>query len=131
MNLRNKKQLASKVLKAGTHRILFDKNSLKDIKEAITKQDIKDLFSEGIISIKPIKGRKKIIKRKNKGGPGKIKKKVNKRKQNYVKTTRKLRAYLKELKNNNKITNEKYYELRKQLKNKIFKTRDSLKEHLK
>ena len=97
-NLNKKKELAAKTLKVGKNRISFNQDNLSDIKEAITRQDIKDLYAEGIISIKPIKGRKKVEKRKRQRGPGKIKKKVNKRKQVYVKITRKLRSYLSELK---------------------------------
>lgn len=131
MNLRNKKQLASKVLKVGANRIVFDLDSLKDIKEAITKQDIKDLFAEGIISIKDKKGRRKVVRRKNKRGPGKIKKKIKRKKQDYVKITRKLRATLKTLKDSNEITGEKYKELRKKVRDKAFKSKTSLKEFIK
>ena len=69
--MNKKKVLASKVLKVGKGRIIFDINRLDEIKEAITKQDIRDLHSQGAIKIREIKGR------------GKIKKKVNKRKQEH------------------------------------------------
>ncbi len=130
MNLRKKKQLAAKVLKVGKNRICFASDKLPEIKEAITKQDIKDLYKEGIISIKPVKGRRKVKKRKTKRGPGKIKKKVNKRKQTYVKITRKLRAYLKGLKNQGQINRELYRELRKKIRMRAFKSKAHLKEYL-
>lgn len=130
MNLRTKKQLASKVLKVGKNRIHFDSDKFAEIKEAITKQDIKDLHSAGFISIKPIKGRKKIVRRKTKRGPGKIKKKVNKRKQTYVKITRKLRKYLKELKIQGIIRKELFQELRKKIRMKDFRSKMHLKEYL-
>ena len=79
MNLRNKKVLAAKTLGVGKNRIYFSGQGFKEIKEAITRQDIKDLYNEKIIKIKPIKGRKKVQKRKRRRGPGKIKKKLNKR----------------------------------------------------
>jgi len=131
MNLRTKKQLAAKVLKVGKNRIQFDSDRLPEIKEAITKQDIKDLHQGGFILIKPIKGRKKVVKRKTKRGPGKIKKKVNKRKQTYVKITRKLRDYLKQLKNQGVIKNELFWGLRKKIRMKDFKSKAHLKEYLK
>jgi len=130
MNLRTKKQLAAKVLKVGKNRIHFASDKFPEIKEAITKQDIRDLHAEGFISIKPIKGRKKIKKRKTKRGFGKIKKKVNKRKQIYVKITRKLRKYLKELKNQGMIEKELYWELRKKIRMRAFKSKAHLREHL-
>ncbi len=130
MNLSKKKQLASKVLKTGKKRIHFNSENLAEIKEAITKQDIKDLYKEGIITIKPIKGRKRIKKRKTKRGPGKIKKKVKKRKQTYVKITRKLREYLRHLKKQGIITNELFLELRKKIRMRDFRSKAHLKEHL-
>ncbi|MFA5173788.1 MAG: 50S ribosomal protein L19e [Candidatus Pacearchaeota archaeon] len=128
MKLDKKKELASRVLKAGKHRIQFNINHLAEIKEAITKQDIRDLHSEGIIVVKPIKGRKKIVKRKTRRGPGKIRKTIKKRKQNYVKLTRKLRAYVLALKNTGKITREQYIDARKKIKMKAFRSKAHLKE---
>lgn len=130
MNLSKKKQLASKVLKTGKKRIHFNSDNLAEIKEAITKQDIKDLHAEGIITIKPIKGRKRIKRRKTRRGPGKIKKTVRRRKQTYVKITRKLREYLKHLKERGLITNELFLKLRKKIRMRDFRSKAHLKEHL-
>lgn len=131
MNLSKKKALAAKALKVGKNRIQFNIEGLSEIKEAITKEDIKILKQEGIITIKPIKGRQKIKKRKTRRGPGKIKKKVNNRKQTYVKITRKLRGYLKELKNRGVLDKELYWKLRKRVRMKDFKSKTSLKDYLK
>ena len=75
-NLDKKKRLAAKVFNVGIERICFDVERLSEIKEAITKQDIKDLFSAGAITIKEISGRRTNVKRKTKRGPGKIKLKI-------------------------------------------------------
>jgi len=130
MKLDRKKELAAKALRVGKGRIVFNKEGLTEIKEAITKQDIKDLHSEGIISIKPVKGRTKIKKRKTQRGPGKIKKKLNKRKQEYVKITRKLREYIHRLKEQLIIENELYKDLRKKIRMRIFKSKANLKDYL-
>ncbi len=130
MNLSNKRTLAAKALKVGKNRVVFNSEGISEIKEAITKQDIKDLVREGIISIKPVKGRKKVKKRKTKRGYGKIKKKVNKRKQEYVKITRKLRKYIMELRNKGEIERELYWDLRKKIKMRNFKSRANLREYL-
>lgn len=130
MNLAKKKHLAAKTLKVGKNRIIFNQDSTAEIKEAITKQDIKTLFEEGIIGIKPVKGRRKLVKRTRRKGPGKIKKKINHRKQIYVKLVRKLRKYLKELKIKNEITLDLYKELRKKIKMKAFRSRAHLREYL-
>ena len=72
MNLRKKKILAAKTLGVGKNRILFMHNALNEIKEAITKQDIKSLHGEGAIQIRPIHGRKRIEQRKRNAGWGKL-----------------------------------------------------------
>lgn len=130
MKLDKKKRLAAKVLNVGVKRIILMGDRLDEIKEAITKQDIKDLYKSGAINIREIKGRKKIKKRKNKRKVGKIKKKINMRKQEYVKITRKLRAYIKELKNQERLTKEEYGDLRKKICIRDFKSKAQLKEFL-
>lgn len=130
MNLKNKKELAKKVLKVGKNRIIFNPEGLNEIKEAITKQDILNLQQEGIISIKPIRGRRKITKRKTKRGPGKVRKTIRNRKQVYVKLTRKLRDYLKILRNRGIIERDLYKDLRKKIKIRYFKNKAHLKDYL-
>ncbi len=130
MNLAKKKELASKTLKVGKEKIQFDKDRLDEIKEAITKQDIRDLKESGAISIKEPSGRKKQVKRKTRRRVGKIKVKVKKRKQEYVKLVRKLRQYLKELKKQDKITGEDYREKRKKIRNKVYKSKRNLKQEI-
>ena len=63
MNLRRKKELASRALKVGKERISFVESRLDEVKEAITKQDIHDLKKDGAIEIKNISGRRKIKKK--------------------------------------------------------------------
>lgn len=131
MNLNKKKALAAKVLNVGKGRIIFKSENLKELKEAITRQDIKQLYSEGIVKIREIKGRRKIIKRKYRRGPGKIKMKVNKRKQEYVKITRKLRGYLASLRNMGLIDRELYKKIRTKIRMRDFKSKFNMKEYLK
>ncbi len=130
MNLRKKRILASKVLNVGKNRIIFSNEALSEIKEVVTRQDIKGLYEDGLIRIKPFKGKKKVKKRKTKRGSGKIKKKVRNRKQIYVKITRKLRSYIKELKNRDVISKDLYYDLRKKIRSRYFKSKTNLKDYL-
>jgi len=130
MNLGKKKTLVAKVLKIGKGRVKFVKSRVDEIKEALTKQDMRDLINEGAIEIKQIKGRRKNISRKNKRGAGKIKKKVNKRKQEYVKITRKLRGYTGELYHQGKLTLEEVKEIRKGIRNRAFKSKANLQLYL-
>ena len=130
MNLEKKKILASKVLGVGKARVVFSTARLNEIKEAITKQDIRDLFAAGAITIKEVKGRKKIVTRKRRRGPGKIQVKVNNRKRIYMTATRKLRGHIFSLRNNGNLSLEDYRDLRKKIRNRFFKSKAHLKEYL-
>jgi len=129
MNLSKKKKLAAETLRVGKERILFVEPRLDEIKEAITKEDIRQLVSDGAILIKEIKGRKKVNKRKRKNS-GKIKKKINKRKRDYVIMTRKLRKYVSGAKREGKLSREQVIEIRKKIRNKGFKDSAHLKNYV-
>ncbi len=130
MNLKKKKQLAVKALKVGEKRIMFLEPRLEEIKEAITKQDIRDLKDEGAIIIKEIKGKKKVDKRKRRRGAGKIRKKVNIRKKQYVTMTKKLRTYVVGLVKVGQLNKEEATDIRKKIRNKFFRSRVHLKEYV-
>lgn len=130
MNLRKKKELARRTLNVGKERIVFMASRLEDIKEALTKQDIRDLKTDGAIVIKEVKGRKKTVKRKTRKGPGKIKKKVNTRKQDYVIMTRKLRSYVAEMKKQGRLSPEEVKDIRNKIRNRIFRSKAHLKQHI-
>ncbi len=130
MNLSKKKALAIRTLKVGKARIAFISSRINEIKEAITKQDIRDLKNNGAIIIKDIKGRKKNVKRKRKRSYGNIKKKVKNRKQEYVIMTRKLRKYVSEMRKQEKVSRDEYYDIRKKIRNRIFKSRAHLKDYI-
>ena len=55
MNLRKKKALAARTFGVGVSRVEFMEPRLEEIKEAITKQDIRDLVKDGAIKIKNIR----------------------------------------------------------------------------
>jgi len=129
MNLNKKKSLAIRTLKVGKERIVFLKPRLDEIKEAITKQDIRDLQKEGAIVIKEIKGKKKVEKKNNRS-VGNIRKKVNRRKQDYVIMTRKLRKYVVEMKKQGKLSQEDVVDIRKKIRNKAFRSKAHLKEYI-
>ena len=129
-NLNKRKTLAAKVLGVGEGRILFDTSRLEEIKEAITKQDIRDLYAEGLIMIKPAKGRGTHKKRTTRRGPGKIKMTVRTGKRDYIVLVRKFRRYVEELRRLGKIDMKKYNELRVRIKAREFKDKGHLREHI-
>jgi large subunit ribosomal protein L19e len=130
MNLANKKALAGRALKIGKARIVFLASRIAEIKEAITKQDIRDLKTDGAIVVKEVTGHKKVVKRKRARGPGKIKKKVSKRKQEYVIMTRKLRRYVAEMKKQGMLSPEEIKDIRNKIRNRIFRSKAHLKDYI-
>jgi len=128
MNLRKKKALAAKTLGVGIDRIVLNNERLSEIHELITRQDIRDLHVSGAIAIKLIKGRSKKQKRKTRRRYGSIKKKIKNGKTHYIRLTRKLRAYIEEMRKQNKITEEQYKTIRKQIKASVFRSKSHLKE---
>ncbi len=131
MNLKKKKELAARTLGVGKNRIILDNNRLEEIREAITRQDIKDLKKQEIIKIKEKRGRKKKKKRKTKRRGGSKRKRINKRKQDYVKMVRKMRRILKNLKEKKEISKEEYQDLRNKIKAKKFRDSKHLLEAVK
>lgn len=130
MNLRRKKELAAKTFNVGKDRIEFVEARKNDIKEAIAKEDMRQLKNDGAIKIKEIKGRTKVRKKKRRT-TGNVRKKVKTRKRDYVLLTRKLRRYIRELFKKGTITREEKKELRKRIRNKDFKSYAQLKEYIK
>ncbi len=129
MDLRKKKKLAERTFGVGKKRIVFIESRLDEIKDAITKQDIRDLYNEGAIIIKERGGRKRVIKKINRS-KGNIRKKVKKRKREYIILTRKLRRYISDLKKQEKISNRDLKDIRKKIRNKTFKNKMQLKEQI-
>lgn len=130
MNLDKKKKLAARTLNVGKGRIVFNTSRLPEIKEAITKQDIKDLYKDGAITIKNINGRRKIYTRKTRRKIGSRKKIIVNTKQNYVKITRRLRNYLRVLRNKGGITEEQFLAMRREIRTSAFKNLAQFKERI-
>jgi large subunit ribosomal protein L19e len=131
MKLENKKRFAGKVLGVGKGRIILNKTRLSEVKEAMTRQDIKDLFSSGAISIAEIKGRRKVEKRVTRRRAGSRRQPAINKKMLYATTTRKLRAYVGELRRSEKITKEQFLKLRNEIRASAFKDKAHFKERIK
>ena len=129
MKLDKKKGLASRALNVGRERIAFNPSRLSEIAEAITRQDFIDLLKNKAIVVKAKKGRRTLLPRKKRGA-GKIRKKVNVRKRTYIILTRKLRTYLKEMRNQGKVTKENYLDFRKKIRTRAFKNKAQLQAAL-
>ena len=60
------RRLAAHILKCGRNRIWLDPNKLDEIKEAITKTDIRSLINDGTISKKRLRSTSRFWARKKK-----------------------------------------------------------------
>jgi large subunit ribosomal protein L19e len=135
-NLKTQKRMAAEILNAGTNKVWFDPSRILEIKEAITKQDIIDLIKDKCIKKKPKKGQKRrTVKRKisrnvkgRRKGSGKIRRKIIR--ETYLNKIRKLRAYLKFLKKNKGIKNEKYRLAYNLIKAGFLKNKEEIKQYL-
>ena len=130
MKLEKKKEFIARAKDVGKSRIIFNVSRLQDIKQSITKQDINELIRDKAVIIKEVGGRKTLKKRKTRRRAGSIKKKVNNRKQEYVKLVRKLRLHVAHLKKSGKLSIEDYNELRKQIRSNEFKSLANMKEKI-
>ena len=129
MNLGKKKKLAKGMLNIGAGRIIFLESRLEEIKDAITKQDIRDLVKSGAIILKERKGRKKVQRTKSRS-TGNIRKKARRRKREYMILTRKLRKYLKRSEVLGKLSREELMSIRKRIRNREFRSAAHLKEYI-
>ena len=122
MKLTLQKRLASEVASVSQKRIRFDPAALTDVKEAITKHDIRTLISEGKITILQEKGvsrarANKIRKQKKKGlrrGAGSRKGMQGARnpgKRAWINRVRSQRKFLKRILEKDIITHEVYKDL--------------------
>lgn len=114
--------MAAEILDVGETRVWLDPEQTERIDEAITRQDIRNLIEGGAIKKKPKKGNskgrsRKKKKQKKKGrrkGHGKRKGKKTARKgskEKWMEQIRAIRNRLKEMKENEEITNDEYWKL--------------------
>lgn len=138
MKLTNQKRLASQLLKVGINRVIFDEERLKDIKEAITKEDIRGLVQEKAIKAKPKKGissfrskkrktQKRKGRRKGEGSRKGTKKARLSKKQKWMNKVRTQRKLIKLLKDRKLITSKTHNDIYKKIKGNLFRSRRHIK----
>jgi len=129
------RKLAADILKVGQSRVVMDPEHLEDIKNAITRADIRKMISHGYIKVKPTKIKKpELYPKRRKKGPGKRKgalgAKVTK-KRRWINTIRPLRRMLKELRDKGMIDKTTYRKTYMLIKSGAFRSRSHLKLYLK
>lgn len=136
MNLGKQKKLASRALGVSPKRVKFNLTSetRKDLKELISREGVKDLVAEKVITKLPKKGNSRtsanhILAQKKKGrrsGHGNRKGTANARfksKDKWMIKIRALRAVLKTLKINNKLDTKTNRELYQKAKGNFFRNK--------
>ncbi|MAG50172.1 50S ribosomal protein L19e [archaeon] len=138
MNLKNQKKLSAQLLKVGINRVWFDTDRLEEIKEAITKADLKGLISSKVIQAKPMHGISKFRTRKNKlqkrkgnrkGAGSRKGKKTSRlgRKEAWVSSVRTQRNFIKLLKSKEVVTKKVYRDIYNKVKGGYFRSRRHIK----
>ena len=141
MKLKIQKKLAAKISKRSQKRVRINLSRLEDIKEAITRADIKALIKDGAILLHTKRGTskgriKKHKKQKQLGrrrGQGTRKGKSNARlslKRRWISRIRLQRAFLMELKTGSKISDEVYKDLYRKSKGGFFRSKRHIKLYL-
>jgi len=132
------RRLAADILKCSPQRIRFDEERLDDIKEAITKTDVRSLIKQGVIVKLQINGisnarkkqRAKQLAKGRKRGAGSRKGRANARfntKDAWISRVRIQRALLKRLRSREKISHETYRDLYRKVKGGFFRSERHVK----
>lgn len=136
------RRLAAGILKCGRNRIKFDPERLQDIKEAITKMDVRSLVNEGAISKKRLLNtsrfharemKRQKIKGRRKGSgsrKGKETARLNP-KRSWINRIRLQRDFIKSLRDADMITSAAYHEMYMKSKGGFFRSLRHLKLYTK
>lgn len=141
MKLGVQKRIVADLRRVSEKRVVFDNSRLEEIKEAITKSDIKSLIKDKAITIKPKKGisqsrtrRIKVQKRKGRmKGHGSRKGKSTARlpqKREWVNKIRALKSMLKVLRDKKIISPSTYRGLYMKAKGGFFRSRRHLRLYI-
>ncbi len=141
MRMDVQKRLAAGILSCSEKRVWFDPERLPEIKEAITKIDIKGLINDKAIVKKPVKGisrarartRQKQKRSGRRKGYGSRKGKRNARASNKSVWTNQIRAQrdlLKRIREKGLLTKRIYRSLYEKAKGGFFRSRKHLKLHI-
>jgi large subunit ribosomal protein L19e len=141
-NLSSQRRLASEILDIGENRVWIDPERIGDVEGAITREEIKKLIHEKVITSLPEKGvsrsRAKTIQEKKRKGrrqgqgsfTGSPQANVTKKEAWMIKI-RSLRRKLRELKANRTITEDTYTEYYRMAGSGRFESVSDLERHLK
>lgn len=136
--LKVQRRLAASILNCGENRIAFDPDRLDDIKEAITKTDIRQLINTNVIVKRNLRSTSRFWARKRheqksygkQKGPGSRKGKRTARsnpKKTWINKIRLQRNFIKSLRDTGMISSASYHELYMKSKGGFFRSIRHLK----
>lgn len=140
-DLSNQRRMASEILKCGENRVWMDPERMDDIADCITRADVRTAINSGIIKAKAKEGtsrgriryaaaQKASGKRK---GPGSREGTANARvrdKERWISVIRPIRAELKTLREEGKITPSAYRLFYRRAKGGQYRSRRNLRQHM-
>jgi large subunit ribosomal protein L19e len=142
VNLAKQKRIAAEVLKVGGGKIWIDPEATEDVVEAITREDVRGLIEEGVITVKQKKGvsrgrarvranQKALGRRKGQGSrKGAKGARANKKKQ-WITKIRALRMRLKELRDDDYVDKTTYRKLYNKANGGEFRSVAHLNDYIK
>jgi large subunit ribosomal protein L19e len=140
-DLQNQRRMASDILKCGKNRVWMDPDRTEEIAKAVTRNDIKILVNGGAIKSQQKTGisrgrnryqQKQKSKGRQKGHGSRKGAKYARfpRKHRWIKTIRPIRIYLKELRNEQKISPTIYRQYYRKSKGGEFRNKSHIKSRL-
>ncbi len=140
--MRQKKQLAAKILKVSPKKVRFADDALEEIQKAITRSDIRGLIAVGKIftanlnqhsraGARKIRAQKRKGRRSGKGSRKGSKHSIVTRKDKWISRIRAQRGLLKELRDKKLLSTQNYQMLYTKCKGGYFRNRRHIKLYLK
>lgn len=140
--MKQKKQLAAKILKVSPKKVKFAEDALEDIQKAITRSDMRGLIAVGKISVanqnqhsragaRKVAAQKRKGRRRGKGSRKGTKHSVVTRKDKWISRIRAQRNLLKELRDKKLVSTQNYQMLYSKSKGGYFRNRRHIKLYLK
>ncbi|HOW29221.1 MAG TPA: 50S ribosomal protein L19e [archaeon] len=144
MKLNKLKDISGTLLKKSKHKLVVDKKAYDDNKEfvdkAITKQDVREIISKGVIKKKADTGQsrgrarvlleKKKLKRKRGQGKRKGTPQARQKRNTYNERVRGLRKRLRELRKEDKLNDKVYSKIYLMIKGNYFRGKKHLEEYI-
>jgi len=144
MKLNKLKEISGTLLKKSKHKLVINEKTYKENKDfvdkAITKQDVREIISKGVIKKKSDTGQsrgrartlliKKKLKRKRGQGKRKGTPQARQKKNRYNERVRGLRKRLRELRKEDKLNEKVYSKIYLMIKGNYFRGKKHLEEYI-